>query len=470
MTSHPTRRQMLAAVSAALTAPHLVAPRLARAASPPSVLAAETRTIEVKGRAANVFGLTGPDGRPGLTLDPGQRFLFRLHNRLAVPTIIHWHGQTPPPAQDGVTETGYAGPVAPGDVADYDFAARPGTHWMHSHLGLQEMQLLAAPLIVRSAEEAAADVQEAVLFLHDFSFKAPEELLAGLGTMDHGAMNHGAMNHGAMNHGGGMDLNDVEFDAYLANDRTLDDPEVVRVERGGRVRLRVINGAAATAFWLEVAGAPAMVLAVDGNAVVPVAAGRVPLAQGQRVDLLIEVPAGAVVPVFAQREGDRQRTGLILAAPGAAVARLDGMAAQAAPPADLSLDQGLARAGAGSALPEGAAQRLRLTGSMMPYRWTLDDRAWGEHRPLAAAAGTRMRLDFVNESMMAHPMHLHGHHFDVVAIDGRPVAGPRRDTVLVPAGATVGIAFDADNPGRWLLHCHNLLHMATGMMTEVRYG
>jgi FtsP/CotA-like multicopper oxidase with cupredoxin domain len=72
--------------------------------------------------------------------------------------------------------------------------------------------------------------------------------------------------------------------------------------------------------------------------------------------------------------------------------------------------------------------------------------------------------------MMAHPMHLHGHHFQVVGLNGAPVNGAVRDTVLVPVNGSVTIAFDANNPGRWLFHCHNLYHMATGMMTEVAYA
>jgi FtsP/CotA-like multicopper oxidase with cupredoxin domain len=79
-------------------------------------------------------------------------------------------------------------------------------------------------------------------------------------------------------------------------------------------------------------------------------------------------------------------------------------------------------------------------------------------------------LEMVNRSPMAHPMHLHGHHFQVVGVNGKALQGAMRDTVLVPIGSAVTIAFDADNPGNWLLHCHNLLHMATGMMTEVAYG
>jgi FtsP/CotA-like multicopper oxidase with cupredoxin domain len=80
-----------------------------------------------------------------------------------------------------------------------------------------------------------------------------------------------------------------------------------------------------------------------------------------------------------------------------------------------------------------------------------------------------VELDIVNQTQMAHPMHLHGHRFQVVGLNGHRVGGPMRDTVFVSANGSARIAFDADNPGRWLFHCHNLYHMATGMMTEVAY-
>ena len=123
-------------------------------------------------------------------------------------------------------------------------------------------------------------------------------------------------------------------------------------------------------------------------------------------------------------------------------------------------------------LAERAAEvtrRIRLTGSMMPYAWTLDDLPFGRNQPLRVTAGQRVEVTFENASDMAHPMHLHGHHFQVVALNGKRRAGAVRDTVLVPVRGAVTVAFDAGNPGRWPLHCHNLLHMATGMMTEVVY-
>ena len=280
------------------------------------------RTIEVNGRSASVFGIRQPDGTSGLFLNSGQPFRVDVVNDIGEDTSIHWHGQKPPYLQDGVADRNVP-LIAAGNMQSYEFPATPGTHWMHSHHGVQEQALLAAPLIVRSAEDEAADVQEVTILLHDFSFRPPEEILAGLigGSTagghgmsgmemgDRGGM--AGMDHAGMGHSGlggmagmpmGMDLNDVEYDAFLANDRTLGDPMVVRVERTGRVRLRIINGAASSAFWIDLGGLVGKVVAVDGNAVVPVAGRRFPIAIAQRLDLTVEVPAGAF-PVFAQVEG-----------------------------------------------------------------------------------------------------------------------------------------------------------------------
>ena len=116
----------------------------------------------------------------------------------------------------------------------------------------------------------------------------------------------------------GMDINDIEYDAYLANDRTLNDPEVVTVEKGGRVRLRIINGATATAFTIDTGALDGEVIAVDGQDIVPFKTRQFPLAMGQRVDFRLAVPKdGGTFPVLALREGGVQRTGVILASPGA---------------------------------------------------------------------------------------------------------------------------------------------------------
>jgi FtsP/CotA-like multicopper oxidase with cupredoxin domain len=142
-----------------------------------------------------------------------------------------------------------------------------------------------------------------------------------------------------------------------------------------------------------------------------------------------------------------------------------------APRIDLSLETRLVAAEPLRARPEDLVRTILLDGSMKPYSWSMDGEMWPHITPLMVKQGQRVEFELVNHTMMAHPIHLHGHAFQVIAIDGRPIQGAVRDTVLVmPRAGRVRIAFDADNPGRWAFHCHNLYHMQTGMMTEVRYG
>ncbi len=150
-------------------------PLAASAAPAPVPLTVTKRSLEVHGRAASVSGLTGPDGR--------------------------------------------AGPIADGASRSYDFTPRPGTYWMHSHLGLQEQALMAAPLIIHSPENGDS-AQDIVVLLHDFTFDDPEEILSNLqrpgGASMQGMMGQGAAGMMGDGMGGtmpGMDLNDIDFDA-----------------------------------------------------------------------------------------------------------------------------------------------------------------------------------------------------------------------------------------------------------------
>jgi FtsP/CotA-like multicopper oxidase with cupredoxin domain len=488
-----TRRQILASgVAIAGTIPFVTKERAAAAAEPRVTklrLTAGTRTLAVNGKPARVFGLVGPNGSPGITLSPGERFHVDLVNQAGTPTLVHWHGQLPPWKEDGFPWP-QTPPIPAGDTRSYDYAPIAGTYWMHSHQGMQEQSLMTAPLIVRSAEDMRADRQEVVVLLHDFSFQTPDELLAGLtkssgsqsampksgmgNSMNMGSGSMGDMNSrtmGAMNMGPGtaMDLNDVDFDAFLANDRTFADPEVIRTEPGGRILLRLINAASSTQFWIDLGTLTGTVVAVDGHPVRPLRGSRLPLAMAQRFDVLIDMPGNGSYPIVAQVEGKRARSGIVLAAPGAPVSRVTAEAGENAPPVDLSLERRLEAAAPLAQRPPDVTHRVILAGAMAPYAWSLNGEYWPNVTPLMIAPGQRVAIEMVNHSMMAHPMHLHGHAFQVVAINGAPLAGAVRDTVLVPPMGSVTIAFDADNPGRWAFHCHNLYHVMTGMMTEVRY-
>ena len=432
----------------------------ARAATPSTTVHAVTRVIEVNGKAATVFGLIGPDGKPGLSLGADVVTSVDLINALSVETMIHWHGLTPPWPQDGVP--GMPSPMlAAGETRTYGLpGGLPGTHWMHAHT-LQEQALLAAPLIVRGKADQARDVQDVVILLHDFSWKSPEELLADLqkgGAMDMSKMKGMTMGH---------DLNDIEYDAWLANDRTLDDPEVVTVDKGGMVRVRIINGATATGFTMDVGALQAQVIAVDGQDIAPLNATTFPLSMGQRVDFLCRIPAGGgAFPILARREGGPERAGIVLATNGAAVVKLPVAGAANGPVLTLDSEAVLVTARPLVAAPVTRRFALDLTGTMQGYKWGI-----AIPNPIQVALGDRVEMTFRNTTMMAHPMHLHGHHFQVVAINGRARNGALRDTVLVPPMTSVSVAFDAMNPGDgWALHCHHLYHMATGMMTTVAYA
>src|SRR5262244_3369482 len=241
------------------------APQTSAGNAPPTVLRIERRSIEVNGKSASVLGIQQPDGTFGIRTHVGDRFRVRVENTLEEPSLIHWHGLTPPWQQDGVP--GVSGPpIPPGGSADYDFPLRfGGTFWMHSHQGFQEQLLMAAPLIIRDQRDRA-DQQDVVVMLADFSFTPPEQIFEGLKKMqDMGSMAskaRGTPGSGAMPAMANMpgmveagtdapDLNDVKYDAFLANDRTLADPQVVKVEPGREVLLRIINASSITNFHVE---------------------------------------------------------------------------------------------------------------------------------------------------------------------------------------------------------------------------
>lgn len=469
------RRRFLTTSAALLALPFMPPDRAMSQTPPVAALRIVKRVIEVNGKSASVYGLLGPDGRPGLSFAADERFSVRLVNETKEATIIHWHGLTPPWQQDGVPD--FPLPlIGAGVTRNFDFPLQSaGTNWMHAHT-LQEQTLLAAPLIIK--EPTSSDEQDVVVLLHDFSFKSPEELLEGL-TQKGGHMGGGSSGQGGMagmNHGGmggmsgpgmAMDVNDIDYDAYLANDRTLNDPETIRVDKGGRLRLRVINGATATVFTLDLGSLPGELVAVDGQPVKPVRSRRFPLAMGQRLDVRLALPLGpGSYPILFLREGAREQTGVVLATQDAPVVKLAAIADSAGPVMTLDLEAALSPANPLAIRPADQRPTVDLVGGMIGYQWGLR----GLEQPLLIKNGQRIEVTMTNRSMMGHPMHLHGHHFQVVAVNGRRIVGAVRDTVHLPPMTSVTIAFDADNAGKWAFHCHHLYHMAKGMMGFVHYA
>ncbi len=477
-----SRRALLRGAVAALAAPPIGAPAQTSSdrGPAPTILRLERRDVEVNGKTASVYGVRQPSGTFGLTTEVGKPFRVRVENGIGEPSLIHWHGLTPPWRQDGVP--GISGPPIPaGGSADYDFPlAFGGTFWMHSHQGLQEQRLMTAPLIIHDQRDRA-DQQEVVVMLADFSFTPSEQILENL--KNSGSMAGMAKPSGAMASMTGMkaatpsgqagpDLNDVQYDAFLANGRTLADPEIVKVEPGGRVLLRVINASSMSAFHVRLGALEGELIAVDGRPIAPTRAGRFPVAVAQRLDIRLDLPPGAgAYPVLAQVEGERKRTGIVLVAGAAPVARIADAAEAPSPALTLDLERTLRAEKPLAPRKADRVHTLNLTGEMAGYVWSINNVVWNKDTPpLPVAKGERVELVFVNRTPMPHPMHLHGHEFQVVEIDGKRFLGAMRDTILITPGRRVTVAFDAVNPGWWALHCHLLYHMEAGMFTTIRYA
>lgn len=424
----------------------------------PTPLLVTERTITVNEKKASVFCIVQPDGTFGVRAKKGELFDVLLKNGLDIPTSIHWHGLILPNKEDGVAFITQF-PIYPGASYYYRFPLlQAGTFWMHSHFSLQEQRLLSAPLILEGIEDAKIADQEVVILLSDFSFKSPEQIFEQLRC------------NKEMNIKKGADLVEVEYDAFLANARTLSDPDVFEVMPGKKIRLRFINAASATNFFLSLGQLEGEAIAVDGNRIEPLRGSRFDLAEAQRIDILVTIPErGGAFPILAQGEGTAMQTGIILATREAHHLHLSSKAHTKAGALDNTQEKKLRALFPLPPKPVDRQVMIELGGDMSNYVWTLNGQSWPNVTPIVVEKGERVEITFNNVSTMAHPMHFHGHVFQVTAIDGIPIKGAMRDTVLVLPGSTTSIQFDADNMGVWPLHCHVLYHLEAGMLTVVRY-
>lgn len=397
----------------------------------------------------------------------GDRLRVTLANALPEATSVHWHGQAVRNDVDGVP--GVTTPeVGEGRSAELDFIVpTPGTHWLHPHHGVQLDRGLYAPLIVDDPHEPGDYDEEVVVVLDDWTDglgPAPAEILRQLrrGSGAHAGHGMGGAGIGASPWAAG----DWQHAAHLVNGRLGTDPVVTTVRPGARVRLRIINAAADTAYRVVVGGHRMSVTHSDGFPVVPVEARCVVLGMGERLDAVVVLSDG-VAPLVAAPES---KPGL-----GRMLLRTSPLAK--APDPDVRPGELDVEPLTGARLHAADAVRLDrrdpdrvedvvLSGGMGSFTWTINGRAYDDTRPLRIREGERLRLRVVNHSMMAHPLHLHGHTAQVVRPDG---SGARKDTVLVPPMARVELDVDADNPGAWMVHCHNAYHAESGMMTRLEY-
>jgi FtsP/CotA-like multicopper oxidase with cupredoxin domain len=425
----------------------------------PTVLIVKKVPLTVGNKTTEVFRIEQPDGTWGFQGIQGEDFNTIVKNETNVPTVIHWHGLIVPNDADGVPNMTQPA-IPPGGEYPYHFKlTQSGTYWMHSHYGLQTERYLSAPFIIHEAQEKDANTQEVVMFITDYSHKSPETILKELKSKS------------SMQMSSKPDLTDVTYDALLTNYKTLQDPEIIKVKPEQTVRLRLINAASGSNVFIKTGDLKGTVIATDGQPIHPFSGTKFPLAVAQRLDILVTIPKqGGAYPILAQGEGTQLQTGLILATPEASIPSLNEQAKTVEDALNYDQERQYKAVTPLSVKKPEQTLLASLDGNMKNYVWMINNQAWPNVTPLEANPFKRVEIVFKNTTGMSHPMHLHGHTFEVTEIDGQPLHnGPMRDTVLVMPHSTVKIQFDSNNPGNWPLHCHLAYHQAAGMMTFVNY-
>lgn len=426
---------------------------------------------------------------PTLRAGRGDRLVVDLDNALPEQTSVHWHGLRIRNDMDGAPPDTQP-PIEPGASFAYDFVLPDhGTYWYHSHSGLQSDRGLLGALVVEDPDDTSGAGVDHVLVLDDWLdgvAATPDQVFVALG----GGAGSGASGSGHA-HGvapgsaseeppdaaheivsQGMGESDVlggpsqhiAYPLHLINGRSAADPARLEAPAGTRVRLRIVNAAAETPYRVALGGHRVTVVAADGFDTAPFQTDAVLVAPAQRVDLLVDLASG-IWPFAARVEGREGSALAIIASTDAVGATPTGEAATRLPELDRQLATDADLHPAESAVlaerePD-ALWRLELIELDDGYVWGIAGEDAAHMRP---RLGERVRIEMVNRTSMWHPMHLHGHTFA-----SRHHNGLRRDTTAVLPGETAVLDFDADNPGRWMIHCHNVYHFAAGMTAPIRY-
>ena len=453
--------------------------------------ARETRWELAPGRTVRAFTYNGQVPGPEIRAREGERLRIVLKNALSEPTTIHWHGVDVPNTMDGVPGITQQ-PVPPGGTFAYEFEARPaGTRWYHTHFQEhRQMDIgLVAPLIIEPAtKDAGAYDREVTLVLDDWATGAAAPLaLTREGTAgargSMGGMMGGMMGRGGMMGGRGMggmtggmmgqsSAHIPAYDTMSINGKAYPATTPLRVEKGERVRLRLINASAEHTHLIRLAGHRLAVTHTDGNPLAaPVEVDALPIAPSERYDVVVTAERPGAWFLYCGQPGHAAAGEQMLVQYAGHEAKTPD--APEAGIANLTLWQ-YGQAGGRDLLAAATGTThtfdLILSGGMMGSdRWTINGKIYPDTDRLAVAKGDRVVVRFGNRSPEAHPMHLHGQSFRVLAVNGARLGKPIvKDSVDVEAHmGTVVLDFTASNPGEWFFHCHKPMHMEGGMISLV---
>ncbi|MGN0019703.1 MAG: multicopper oxidase domain-containing protein [Sphingobacterium hotanense] len=542
--------------------------------------------VNYSGKEKRAIAVNGMIPMPTLTFTEGDTAEIHVHNEMDEPTSMHWHGVYLPNPEDGVPFLTQM-PIKAKSTYIYRFPIiQNGTHWYHSHTGMQEQIGMYGAMILKKRgddqdnRKGIDDLPSIPIILSEWTDLNPDNVHRMLhnandwfaikknATQSYAeAIKEGHFKTKVTNEWKrmlAMDVSDVYYDRFLINgssEQSLSD-----FKAGDKVRLRVINAGASSYFWLTYAGGKITVVANDGNDVEPVKVDRLLIAVSETYDIVVEIPEDGFAYEFMATPEDRTKNASIYVGSGVkqlvaplpklkyfegmkmmnemmkmngdlddmgmkmAMQRMDmntvmypemeGKGMQhgdhqnmdhsatnkkedkthqeqqgmnhaeqkqdhsghqnmaqhnqpdttAAPHAQhqnsdiITLNYGMLRSPKSTKFPEGMPIRelkFELTGNMSRYVWSLDDKVLSEVDKIPIKKGEALRIILYNNSMMRHPMHLHGHDFRV--LNGQGDYAPLKNVLDIMPMETDTIEFESNVHGDWFFHCHILYHMMAGM-------
>ncbi|QQL50389.1 multicopper oxidase domain-containing protein [Mucilaginibacter ginkgonis] len=488
-------------------------------------------TVNYNGKARPAMAINGSIPAPTLNFTEGDTAEIYVHNEMMMETSLHWHGLILPNNQDGVSYLTTT-PIMPGKTYHFKFPlVQHGTYWYHSHTMTQEQSGLYGAFIIREREKTA--IKDYTLVLSDWTDENPDNVERMLhnandwfaikksSTQNYAeAIRTGHLKTKLTNEWKGMlamDVSDVYYDNFFANGKVED--RAPQFKAGDKVRLRIVNGASSTYFWLTYAGGKIEVVANDGADVQPVAVDRLIIAAAETYDVVVTIPkdgsyeflatpedrtkhtslwlgpgekhAAVHLPKLKYFEGMKMMNGMMdmhgnmknmgmdmanqvmdmntvmypeISGAENAARDTSGMNMPGMPMGDLvTLNYGMLKSPVKTTLPTGHVKDLyfELTGNMNRYVWTINNKTVSEADKILIKKGENVRVILYNNTMMRHPMHLHGHFFRV--LNGQGEYSPMKNTLDIMPMERDTIEFRATESGDWFFHCHILYHMMSGM-------
>ena len=493
--------------------------------------------VSYTGKKKQAIAINGSIPAPALNFTEGDTAEIYVHNTLNTETSIHWHGLILPNKEDGVPYLTTA-PIEAGQTHLFKFPiVQNGTYWYHSHTKLQEQVGMYGAFIIHKRNEAP--IKEYTMVLSDWTDENPDNVYRKLkNATDWYAIKKGstqnyaeAIKEGHFKTKVGnewkrllaMDVSDVAYDRFLINGKS--DNVQAQFKAGDKVRLRIINGASSTYFWLKFGGGKLSVVANDGMDVEPVEVDRMIIAVAETYDVVVTIPDNGSYEFLATSEDRTKHASLWLGAgtkktavPLPKLKYFEGMkmmngmtkisgnldtssgmqmtnqvmdmntvmypeiTGEAKPSSEskkggmegmemsksnssdiVTLNYGMLRSPVKTTLANAPTKEIRmnLTGNMNRYVWSIDNKTVSEADKILIKKGENVRIILYNGTMMRHPMHLHGHFFRV--LNGQGEYSPLKNVLDIMPMETDTLEFAAAETQDWFFHCHILYHMMSGM-------